>query len=120
MSCLIAHVLDEAGLGENGLADSISEGRLVNVGAEIVLVGLLKRFVVGVQPRHTELQGSARIDAGDPRVAIDRAFRLADILIQEGPLGLKEGEVTQLQFSPKRLILKSKKQCVMFHESSSL
>lgn len=47
----VAQVLDQAGLGEERIADGLAKGRFVNQGAEVVLIGRAERGVVFVEPR---------------------------------------------------------------------
>ena len=94
---LIAERIDDARLAEHGLARRGLERRLVNQGAQIVLIGQAQSRVVLVHPRHRQLQRAPRIEARRARIRIHRRLSLLRRLADIRPLGLQEGEVGHLR-----------------------
>ena len=80
--------------------DGLPERRLVNQGAQVVLIRQAQPAVVLVEPRHGEFQRAAGVEAGCPWVGVDQPFRLPRRLVQCRPLRLQEGEVAHRQSAP--------------------
>ena len=55
----VAEVLNQAGFGEDGGADGGAKGRLVNQGAEMLLVGELQSGVAFIEPENSEFERAA-------------------------------------------------------------
>ena len=90
---LIPQAGDDPGLAEERLAGQALEGRLVNEGAQVILIGEFQRGVMLVEPCHGQFQRPAGVKAGRARIGEDRTLGLGGGFEKWGPLELKEGEV---------------------------
>ena len=103
MDGAVAEILDEPGLGDEGVADQLAEGRLVDQGRERVVVRTAQRAVHLVHPVDRRLQGEARIEAGPARVRQGHHLGLARVLVDRGELGFEEGKLAHGNPFPTRL-----------------
>ena len=99
---LIAEAGDQPGLGEDRLAGRRLEGRLVEQGAEVVLVGQPEGGVVLVGPGDRQFEGAAGVEAGGARVRVDRPRRAIRRVVDRRPFVLEECELVAHRLSPRR------------------
>ena len=90
----VAEFLDDPRLGEHRIPRRRLERRLMQQGAEMVLVGELEGRVAAVEPVHRQFQSPSRVETGGPRVAVGRSLRLGRRFVQSGPFSSEEGEVS--------------------------
>ena len=89
----VAEFFDHSDLGEDRWSDGIAEGGLVDVGAEVILIGELETGVVLVKPVDRQLEGAAGVEAGGAGVRVDQLLRLGGGRVDVGPFGLEEIEL---------------------------
>ena len=93
MDGLVAGVLEEARLVENRLAHDRAEPRVMDQGAQIVLVGQLQPPVELVEPGDRLFEGAAGVEGGGARVASGEGFGARGGLVDVRPFRLQKAEL---------------------------
>ena len=99
---VVADILEISGFVEHGVAHGGAKARLVQEGAQGVLVWELEARVVFVEPGHGDLDRAANVDGAGTRVGEGEGFGALGGLVHGGPFGLQESELRHGGYSSPR------------------